>query len=112
MSDCKLVVVGTSSGGLHALTTIAASLPPDFPRGVVVAQHRHRASGDESLVDYLAARCNLLVTEAEDKAEIEAGHLYLAPADYHVLVEPGWLALSTDPPVGHSRPSIDVLFES
>ena len=52
------------------------------------------------------------MTEAEDKEIIEAGHLYVAPADYHLLVEPGRFALSIDAPVHHSRPSIDVLFES
>ncbi len=52
------------------------------------------------------------MSEVEDKDPVEAGHVYVAPADYHLLVEPGHFALSTDEPVLLSRPSIDVLFES
>jgi two-component system chemotaxis response regulator CheB len=54
----------------------------------------------------------LPVIEPEDKLPLQPGHVYLAPSDYHLLVEHGWLALSVDPPVQYARPSIDVLFES
>jgi two-component system chemotaxis response regulator CheB len=52
------------------------------------------------------------VHDAEDKHEIVAGHVYLAPPDYHLLIEHDGFALSVDDAVQHSRPSIDVLFES
>ena len=52
------------------------------------------------------------VVEPNDKEPLEAGCVYLAPADYHLLIEIGSLALSTEAPVNHVRPSIDVLFES
>ena len=60
----------------------------------------------------VGARTALGVCEAEDGEPLLAGHVYVGPADYHVLVEPGRIALSTDEPVRFSRPSIDVLFES
>jgi two-component system chemotaxis response regulator CheB len=52
------------------------------------------------------------VSDASDKEPIEAGRVYLAPPDYHLLVEPEGFALSTEGMVQHSRPSIDVLFDS
>jgi two-component system chemotaxis response regulator CheB len=106
-----MVVVGTSLGGLHALQVLLACLPPHFRAPVAIVQHRTRSS-DGGLRDLLQAVCRLPVIEPEDKERIEAGHVYLAPADYHLLVEGDHLALSTEGPVNHSRPSIDVLFES
>jgi two-component system chemotaxis response regulator CheB len=61
---------------------------------------------------FFETRCPLPVREVDDKDEIKPGHVYIAPADYHTLVEPGHFALSIDAPVMFSRPSIDVLFES
>jgi two-component system chemotaxis response regulator CheB len=60
----------------------------------------------------LQLESRLLLEEPEDKAEIKPGRVYLAPPDYHLLVENGYFALSIDTPVECSRPSIDVLFES
>lgn len=107
----ELVVIGTSWGGLKALEIILAGLPKDFPLGVAIAQHRHKNAGE--LLSELLQRHSLLpVVEAEDKHPIAPGQVYLAPADYHLLVEPGNFALSTEAPVLYSRPSIDLLFES
>jgi two-component system, chemotaxis family, protein-glutamate methylesterase/glutaminase len=106
-----MVVVGTSLGGLHALQVLLACLPPHFRAPVAIVQHRARAS-EGGLRDLLQAVCRLPVVEPEDKEPIEPGHVYLAPADYHLLVEGDHLALSTEGPVNYSRPSIDVLFES
>jgi two-component system chemotaxis response regulator CheB len=107
----ELVVVGASWGGIHALQTVLGGLPASFPAALAVAQHR----GDrepELLAALLASRCAVAVHDAQDKDELRPGHAYLAPAGYHLLIEAGWLALSTDAAVNHSRPSIDVLFES
>jgi two-component system chemotaxis response regulator CheB len=61
----------------------------------------------------MLAKCvQLPVIEAEDKQLIMPGHIYVAPSNYHLLVEGTHLALSTEAPVRHARPSIDVLFES
>ena len=107
----ELVVIGTSWGGLHALRRVLGGLPAAFDLPVVVVQHRHRDS-DHLLVQLLQDHTSLKVHEIEDKTELEAGGVYVAPAEYHVLVEVGHLALSTEEPVRYSRPSIDVTFES
>ena len=109
---CQLAVIGGSWGGLDALGRLVALLDPDGRIAVVAALHRAPNGPEGALVSYLRARCRLPVTEAEDKDQIEPGHVYLAPADYHLLVEPGRFALSIDAPVQYSRPSIDVLFQS
>jgi two-component system chemotaxis response regulator CheB len=107
----ELVVIGTSWGGLHALRRVLGGLPAAFDLPVVVVQHRHRDS-DHLLVSLLQDHTPLKVHEIEDKTELDAGNVYVAPAEYHVLVEVGHLALSTEEPVRYSRPSIDVTFES
>jgi len=107
----ELVVIGTSWGGLHALRRVLEGLPAAFDVPVVVVQHRHRDS-DHLLVQLLQDHTSLKVHEIEDKTELEAGGVYVAPAEYHVLVEDGHLALSTEDAVRYSRPSIDVTFES
>jgi len=104
--------MGSSWGGLHALETILSGLASDFRTPIVIAQHRSVDSGSSALARMLSLRSGLEVSEADDKEPIEAGHVYLAPADYHLLVEPEGLALSTEDMVQHSRPSIDVLFDS
>lgn len=106
-----IVVIGTSLGGLHALTVVLPALPRNYPRAVVVVQHR-MAGFAPMLPELLASRCALAVREAEDKVPLETGVVIIAPADYHLLIDDQSLALDTDVPLRHSRPSIDVLFES
>jgi two-component system chemotaxis response regulator CheB len=107
----ELVVIGTSWGGLHAMRKVLLGLPSRFDVPIIVVQHRHRDS-DHLLVSLLQEHTKLRVLEVEDKTEIERGTVYVAPPDYHVLVDRATLALSTDEPVRYSRPSIDVTFES
>ena len=107
----ELIVIGCSMGGMHALEQIFGVLPADFPVPIVVAQHRYRTSG-EALPSFLRRHSALSVVDAVDKQWVHPGHVYLAPADYHLLVERGELSLSVDDAVAYSRPSIDVLFES
>jgi len=107
----KVIVVGTSLGGLDALRSLLTDLPGDFPLPVVVVQHRSVES-DDTLSTLLQRHSMLPVKEVEDKEAILPGHVYLAPADYHLLLEEDTFALSTEAPVGYARPSIDVLFES
>ncbi|MEO6259279.1 MAG: chemotaxis protein CheB [Thermoanaerobaculia bacterium] len=107
-----LIVIGCSLGGMHALQVIFSGLPESFCVPIVVAQHRHKAS-NEGLPAYFRRRTELKVVDADDKQWIKPGHVYLAPADYHLLVDKGGeLNLSVDEAVRFSRPSIDVLFES
>ena len=106
-----LVVVGTSWGGLAALRTLVGGLPETFQMAVTLVQHRHKDS-DHLLRTLLQERSSLRVCEVEDKMPLEHGHVYVAPPDYHTLVERGHFSLSTDAPVRYSRPSIDVTFSS
>jgi two-component system chemotaxis response regulator CheB len=107
----EIIVVGTSTGGLKALQTLLSGLPADFPLPIVIVQHRRKDS-ESGLCDFLGQSSSLLVSEPEDKEPLVSGHVYLAARDYHLLIENGSFALSTDLPVGFARPSIDVLFES
>jgi len=106
-----LVVMGTSTGGLHALTRLLADLPANFRLPIAIVQHRSRDS-DERLSMLLNGASLIPVCEAEDKQPLNGPGVYLSPPDYHLLVELDWVALSTEEPVAYSRPSIDVLFES
>ena len=106
-----VVCVGTSWGGLAALRTLVAGLPDSFQMAVILVQHRHKDS-DHLLRSLLQERSPLMVREVEDKMPLEGGHIYVAPPDYHTLVEPGYFSLSIDAPVRYSRPSIDVTFSS
>jgi two-component system, chemotaxis family, protein-glutamate methylesterase/glutaminase len=106
-----LVVVGTSWGGLAALRTLIGGLPDSFQMAVTLVQHRHKDS-DHLLRTLLQERSSLHVFEVEDKMPLEHGHIYVAPPDYHTLVERGYFSLSTEAPVRYSRPSIDVTFSS
>src|SRR5438093_623534 len=110
MTTPKIVVMGTSAGGLRALEQIVRALPKTFPVPIVCVQHRSRNSTD-AFAKVLATASPLPVREIDDGVPLETG-VYVAPPDYHVLVEPGELALSTEEPVSFSRPSIDLLFES
>lgn len=107
----EIVVVGTSWGGLAALRELISGLPSEFALPLVVVQHRHRQS-DHLLTTLLQDGTALCVCEVEDKAPIAPGNVYVAPPDYHLLVEEGYFSLSTDEPVRFSRPSIDVAFMS
>jgi two-component system chemotaxis response regulator CheB len=107
-----LVAIGTSWGGLAALRTILGCLPRELDAAVVIAQHRAPGSHPYAFRDLLGAVTQLEVREPVDKETIEAGKVYVAVPDYHLLVEGTSLALSTDEPLLHSRPSIDVLLES
>jgi two-component system chemotaxis response regulator CheB len=111
MMTPALVAIGASLGGFIAVRTVLEGMPKNLGCGVVVAQHR--ANDPHSrLVELLARTCPLPLVEPYDKTPIEPNHVYLAPSDYHMLVELGSLSLSIDAPVLFARPSIDILFES
>lgn len=108
----KAVVIGASAGGLSALTRVLEKLPANFALPIMVVQHR---SKDERglLEEVLQEKCNIRVTQANEKEEIGGNSVYIAPPDYHLLVESDMtFSLTTDDKVNFSRPSIDVLFET
>jgi two-component system, chemotaxis family, protein-glutamate methylesterase/glutaminase len=106
------IVIGTSAGGVEALSTVLPALPAGVATPVFVVLHLPREK-PSLLVSIFTPKCALPVREAEDKEPVEPGTVYFAPPDYHLLIDEGpTLALSADEAVHFSRPSIDVLFES
>ena len=108
----ELVVMGASWGGMVAIGSLLEALPAGYELPVVVAQHRTADTNEDLLERTLARQSTLEVVQMTDKEPLEPGRVYVAPADYHVIVERGHLALSTEDVVQFARPSIDVLFES
>ncbi len=103
-------VLGGSAGSLSVALKILPLLPLSLC--VIVVFHR-KPSEDSVLLDILGTRTNFIVKEVEDKDVLQAGVIYLAPPDYHVLIEKdGTLTLDYSEKVNYSRPSIDVTFDS
>jgi two-component system chemotaxis response regulator CheB len=111
MTPFSVVVVGASWGGLAALSELLKNLPGDFPVPLAVVQHRSRHA-DNLLAKLLQDLTPLRVVDVEDKEPLEPGTVYIAPANYHLLVDGEHFSLTTDPMVRFSRPSIDVTFMS
>lgn len=108
----ELVVIGGSSGALEALLALVPALPDELTVPLVIVLHLGHVQ--KNLVpEILHSVTSRPVVEADDKQPLRAGHIYIAPPNYHLLVErTRTLALSVDEPINFSRPSIDVLFES
>jgi two-component system chemotaxis response regulator CheB len=108
------VVIGVSAGAVAALGDLLPALPAETPWPVIVVVHLP-ASQPSLLASLFSRRCALRTLEPEDKQPIAPG-IWFAPPDYHLLIEDagerGLFSMSIDAPVNHSRPSIDVLFES
>lgn len=111
MMTPEIVVIGASMGGRKVLELLLSQLPDLFPWPIVIVQHRSK-DADGALSEFLQRKCKAAVKEAEDKEPIAQGRIYLAPPDYHLLIEDGRFCLSTEAPVRHARPSIDVTLES
>ncbi len=106
-----MIVIGASLGGCDALREILVRLPASFPQPIAAVLHRHRDS-DGMIAPVLQRGCALPVAEVVDKDPIVPGRVYLAPSDYHLLIEGDCFTLSTDELVNFARPAVDVLFES
>jgi two-component system chemotaxis response regulator CheB len=108
----ELICIGASWGGLQAVGRVLSDLDEEIDVPIVLAQHRHPAAAPSTLAELLRLRINRPVLDAEDKMPIERRHVYIAPPDYHLLIQRGSFALSLDERVQYARPSIDVMFES
>ena len=106
-----LICIGASWGGLQAVGQVLKDLPAEVETPIVLAQHRHPESLEGALAGLLRSRAARTVLDVEDKMPIEPRHVYVAPPDYHLLVQRGSFALSLDARVQYARPSIDVMFE-
>ena len=108
----KAIIIGGSAGSFPVVTEILSSLPKDFPIPIIMGLHRLKDIR-EGFCEALSAKSALSIEEPFDKQKIKPNRVYLAPSNYHLQVELGHtFSLSTDIMVKHSRPSIDVLFES
>jgi two-component system chemotaxis response regulator CheB len=108
----RAIVIGGSAGALDALGAILPALPADFRLPVAIVLHLLPARPSQ-LASVLSLHARLPVREVEDKQPFEAGCIYVAPPNYHLLLEnTGCFSLSVEDPVLFSRPSIDVLFDS
>ncbi len=107
-----VIAIGGSAGSLEVLVRLFSYLPRNFLFPVIVVCHLH-PQDDGGLVDFFSRRFPHHIKEAEDKEPVQSGIIYFSPANYHLLVEQQKsFALSVDPKVNYSRPSIDVFFES
>lgn len=108
----QAIVIGASTGGFGAVGDLLAVLPWDIKVPIIVVQHLSPYS-DDFMAKHLNEICSIEVKEADEKEKLRAGCAYIAPANYHLLVEKDrTLSLTVEPRVNYSRPSIDVLFES
>jgi len=108
----EAIVIGVSSGGMTALRLIFSALPSDFSIPIIIVQHVS-AHSDNVWIKLLNKKSNLTIKEADEKEKIETGNVYIAPANYHLMIENDkTFSLTIDERVNFARPSIDVLFES
>jgi len=106
-----LIVVGASAGGVEVLVRVLGQLPRDLPAAILVVQHVP-ADVPSQMAHILGRAGPLPATEAADLMPIQLGHIYVAPADFHLVVEPGHLRLLHTARENRFRPSIDPLFRS
>ncbi len=112
MSNCEAIWIGGSAGSLDVLLKVLPRLREDIDFAIVIVLHR-KPGADILLTDLLSSRTNIPVKEIEEKDPVKPGVIYLAPSDYHLLVErDSTFSLDHSEKVNYSRPSIDVAFES
>ncbi|MGI4834141.1 MAG: chemotaxis protein CheB [Janthinobacterium lividum] len=107
-----VIVIGTSAGGMPALTQLVAQLPATLPAAVLIVQHLAPDSLPDALVRRLAQHSALSCHVAANAMPLEAGHLYLAPPDRHLLLKEDHLLVTKGPHENHYRPAADALFRS
>lgn len=106
-----IVALAASAGGLAAVQRVLSGLPGSFPVPVLVMLHLE-AGRESKLAEILDRATELVVTQAGDADEMEAGHVHVAPPGWHLTVADGTVRLSDDPPEHFVRPSADHLFRS
>ena len=108
----QILLIGGSAGSLEVILPLLEELREGFCMAVVIVMHR-RTDTESRLTELIASRSGLPVKEAEEKDKIEPGTIYVAPADYHLLIEKDHtFSLDYSEKVHYSRPSIDVSFEA
>jgi len=108
----EAIVIGVSSGGLNAMKIIFSLLPKKFSIPIIIVQHIG-SNSENRWIKLLNEKSNIELKEADEKERIEKGKVYIAPANYHLLIERNkTFTLTIDERVNYARPSIDVLFET
>lgn len=107
-----IVVIGTSAGGLNALTEMAGQFDPEIDAAIFVVMHLSKKSSSEVLAHKLQSYTSLKCKVPRNDVDIEKGNIYIAPADHHILLKDGKITLGRGPEENRWRPSIDVLFRS
>ena len=106
-----LLVIGGSAGSLEVILQLLPALRRDLGLAIVIVIHRK--NGESQLADLLNDKSDWPVREAEEKDVVEGGSVYLAPADYHLMIEKDKsISLDFSEKVHFSRPAIDVTFET
>ena len=107
-----IIVIGASAGGIEAMQVLAAALPADLSASIFVVLHT--AAYSENVLPRLLERAGPLpASNARDWEEIRPGHIYVAPADYHLILEPsGYTRITRGPKENRFRPAVDPLFRS
>ena len=106
-----IIAIGASSGGIQALKELTAGLPADLPASIFIVVHMLPTAAS-ILPDILGKRSALPVSFAKNDEPIRAQHIYVAPPDYHLLVERDHMHVVSGPREHFSRPSINPLFRS
>lgn len=109
--ECKFVMIGSSTGGPPILHTILRALPADYPLPILVAQHMSREFID-TFIEWLDEQCALHVKKAEDGEKICAGHVYIAPSNYHLTLQNSRITLIEADKSDLYVPSVSKLFSS
>ncbi len=108
----KVILIGGSAGSFQIVVDIIASMPRNFQNTIILCVHRLR-NVRSGIIDILSANSPVRIKEPYDKEFIRNGIIYLSPPNYHLMIEMGnRFSLSVDEGVNHSRPSIDILFET
>jgi two-component system chemotaxis response regulator CheB len=109
----ELLIMGGSAGSLAMVLKVLPLLKKEMNIAVIIIFHRGQSDDETIIVDMLSSRTEFAVKEADDKDEIMPGTIYIAPSDYHVLIEKNkTITLDASEKINFSRPSIDVSFES
>lgn len=108
----ELLIIGGSAGALEVILNALPQLTYELPFAIIIVLHR-KQSADTTLIDLLSAKTSRPVVEANDKDAILPGNIYIAPADYHLLIENNHtLSLDYSEKVNFSRPCIDITFQT
>src|SRR5438105_13766653 len=108
----RVVVIGTSAGGLHALDELFGQLPSGLPASFLVVQHMAPQGNAEPLVARLSRYKSFAAGLAESGQTLQPGRLYIAPADYHLLLKDNHILVTKGARENRYRPAIDSLFRS